>query len=257
MFIKYTNEEHLAFMLDEGKVRLSTYWNFMAEEQPEIGDADEGQSGFIFRNDTSDPWEITPDLLDAAAMSDDGHSRYSASRILPPGDESWIEAAGGFNTFLYSLTEADAPSSSLMERLGYDVAVEVCDIEEFSKHTSQALLQLVNREYGFDRQGITRVRNLLGSVTYVKSKRQTVTPSTTELLMRSDAVGADELFKKLTKFCYQNEFRIAYLFMNPDTDKAVSLGTRYPDLRPVIVGDAGTPRIASTLRPIGPSEFVD
>lgn len=257
MFIKYINERHLDSILGDGRVRLSTFWHFMADEQPEIGDANEGQSGYMFLNNTAEPWEITPELLDAAAMSDEGHFRFSQPKFLPPGDESWVEAAGGFNTFMYSLTQADAPSTSLMERLGYDAAVEICDIAEFAKHTSQALLQLVNREYGFDRQGITRVRSVLGSVTYVKSKRQTVTPSTVDLLKDSAAVDARELFTKLDRFNYQSEYRIAYLFMNPDNEKAVSLGARFPNLLPVIVGDAGTPRIAKTIRLIGPSEFAD
>ena len=244
-------------MLTDGKVRLSTFWNFMADERPAIGDADEGQSGYIFRNDTEKPWEITPKHLDAAARSEKDRPRFSEPKALAPGDESWIEAAGGFNTYMYSLTQADAPSTSLMKTLGYDAAVEICDIDAFSEHTSHALKQLVNREYGFDGQGITRLRSLAGPVKYVSSKRQIVTPSTVDLLKEDDAVDARELFTKLQLFDYQSEFRIAYLFMNPDTDKAVSLGIKFPNLLPVIVGDAGVPRIGKTLRQIELSEFTD
>ena len=145
MFIKYTSKKYLRPLIEEGKVRLSTFWHFMADEKPEIGDADEGQSGVIFSNDTPEPWEISPELLDIAAMSDDGRFRFTESKILPPGDESWIEAAGGFNTFMFSLTEADAPSNGLMKRLGYDSAIEITDIDQFAKHTSGALLQLAVR----------------------------------------------------------------------------------------------------------------
>ena len=244
-------------MLNLGNVYLSTFWDFQAHEIAEIGDPDEGQSGFIFFNDTDEPWIITPDLLDAAAMSSTGHPRFTESKILPPGDKSWIEAAGGFNTFMYSLTKAEAPSRSLMERLGYDCAIEVCDIDEFAKHTSGALNQHVNREFGFDEKGITRVRCVLDKVNYARTKRAVVTPTTTEIMLRGDSVDNRQLFTKLTSFCYQSEFRIAYYFMNPDIDKAVSLTTEFPELRPVTVGDGGKPRISTTLRLIDPSEFVD
>ena len=244
-------------MLDQGNVYLSTFWHFQAHEIPEIGDPDEGQSGYIFFNDTDEPWVITPDLLDAAAMSPAGHPRFTDSKTLPPGDESWIEAAGGFNTFMYSLTEAAAPSRSLMERLGYDCAIEICDIDEFANHTSRALKQHVDREFGFDEQGVTRLRCVFGPVNYARKKRAVVTPTTTDVMLRGDSVDNRQLFTKLTSFSYQSEFRIAYYFMNPDTDKAVSLTTVFPDLRPVTVGDAGKPRISTTLRLIDPSEFVD
>ena len=143
MFIKYTKQSYLDAMLNQGKVRLSTFWHYQAHEQPEIGDLDEGQSGFIFKNDTNESWEITPDLLDKAAMSDEGAKRYFKSKVLAPGYESWIEGADGFNTFMYSLTDAEAPSKKLMEKLDYDCAIEICDIEEFANHTSKALRQFV------------------------------------------------------------------------------------------------------------------
>ena len=257
MLIKFTKQKYVDALLNQGQVRLSTFWHFQADEKPEIGDPDEGESGFIFRNDTDEPWEIRPELLDAAAMSPEGYPRFSEPKTLPPGDESWIEAAGGFNTFMYSLTEAEAPSRSLMDQLGYDCALEVCDIGEFTKHTSQALKQHVNREFGFDKKGITRVRSVFGPVKYVPKKRTVVTPTTVEVLLRGDSVLSQELFTKLKKFSYQREFRIAYYFMNPETDKAVSLTTAFPDLYPVIVGDAGTPRISKALRLVDPSEFVE
>lgn len=245
-------------MLNQGKVRLSTFWHYRADENAEIGDPDEGQSGYIFRNDTDEPWEITPDLLDAAAMSDEGFARYSEVKILLPGDESWIEGAGGFNTFMYSLTEANAPSKMLMDRLGYDSAIEICNFNEFANHTSQALKQFVDKELGFDQQGISRLRCVSGKVTYESSKRTIVTPSTVDSkLRRKDSIDNRELFTKLVGFKHQNEFRIAYYFMNPDTDKAISLGRRFPELLPVIVGDANVPRISKTLRLIDPSEYVE
>jgi hypothetical protein len=245
-------------MLNQGQVLLSTFWHYQAHEKPEIGDPDEGQSGFIFLNDTDKPWEITPELLDAAAMSPKGYPRYSEPKTLPPGDESWIEAAGGFNTFMFSITEAEAPSKNLMEQLGYDCALEVCDIREFVNHTGQALRQHANREFGFDQKGITRLRCVYNSVKYVPKKRTVVTPTTVEVLFsRGDSVLIEELFTKRREFSYQREFRIAYYFMNPETDKAVSLTTAFPDLRPVIVGDAGIPRISKALRLIDRSEFVE
>ncbi len=257
MLIKYTYQEYIASMINEGSVYLRTYWHFRANETPEIGDPDEGQSGFIFFNDTDKPWVITPDLLDAAAMSPPGSPRFTESKTLPPGDESWIEAAGGFNTFMYSLTQASVPSRSLMARLGYDSAVEVCDIDEFSKHSAQALRQLMNQEFGFDKRGITRVRCVLGPVDYVERKRAVVTPATTDLMLKGDSVDNRELFTKPITFSHQSEFRIAYYFMNPDTDKAISLNTDFPDLYPVTIGDAGKPRISKTLRLIDSSEFID
>ena len=45
--------------------------------------------------------------------------------------------------------------------------------------------------------------------------------------------------------------------MNPETDQFLSLDLNFPELRPVIVGDGGIPRIAETIRRIDPSEFVD
>ena len=82
MFVKYTKKRHVEKMLNEGQVRLSTFWHYQADESSEIGDPDEGQSGFMFRNDTLEPWEIEPKLLDAAAMSAEGHSRFKESKIL-------------------------------------------------------------------------------------------------------------------------------------------------------------------------------
>ena len=258
MLIKYTKQKYLDSFLNQGQVRISTFWHFQSDETPEIGDPDEGQSGFKFLNNINEPWEIPPELLDAAAMSAEGHPRYFESKILPPGDESWIEGAGGFNTFMYSLTEAEAPSRSLMDRLGYDCAIEICDIEGFAKHTSLALRQLVNREFGFEQEGITRVRSIFGRVIYVPIKRTVITRENIEVLLGKDSVENIELFTKLNRFKYQNEFRIAYFFMNPvDNEKAVSLTTAYPDLRPVIVHDAGTPRIRKTIRLIDSSKFAD
>ncbi len=257
MLIKFTRREYSDAMLRQGKVRLSTFWHFQATEKEEIGDPDEGQAGFIFRNDTDEPWEITPELLDAAAMSPVGFPRFTEPKTLHPGDESWIEASGGFNTFMYSLTEAEAPSKSLMKRLGYDTAIEICDVSEFAKHTGQALKQFGNREFGFDRKGITRLRCTYGPVSYVSSKRTVVMPSTVEVLQSKNRTEGSELFTKLEIFRHQCEFRIAYYFMNPETDEAMSLNVQFPNLYPVIVGDADVPRISKTLRLIEPSEFVE
>lgn len=243
-------------MSNQGCVRLSTFWHFQSDEKSEIGDPDEGQSGYMFQNNTDSPWVITPDLLDAAAMSGEGFSRFSESKTLPAGDESWIESAGGFNTYMYSLTEAEAPSKSLMERLDYDSAIEICDIKGFTKHTSKALLQYLKKEFKAEDRGVTRVRCSFGPVKYVPSKRKIVTPSTIEILQKIDSVDTQELFTKLTRFSYQREFRIAYYFMNPDTEKILSLN-QYVPVYPVIVDNGSTPRISNTLRLIDPSEFVD
>lgn len=244
-------------MLNEGKVHLSTFWHFRAHEQAEIGDPDDGQVGFMFKNDTSDPWTIEPELLDAAAMSVPGHPRFHESKTLMPGDESWVEAAGGFDTFMYSLTEAAAPSKKLMERLGYDSAVEVTDVGSFMDHTGQALRQFGFREFGFDRHGYTRVRCQARPIAYVESKRRVVTPSTVDVLNETRELTDTEFFTKLKAFEHQSEFRIAYFFMNPDTETTASLDVRLPQLYPVVIGDKGLRRIAETLRKIDQSEFVD
>ena len=157
MIIKYTKAKYVDDMLNEGKVRISTFWHFSAHEQAEIGDPDEGQTRYAFRNDTEELWVLEPELLDAAALSVEGQPRHTEAKTLIPGDESWIEAAGGFNTFMYSLTEADSPSRSQMTRLDpeYDTAVEVIDLHGFANHTGSALQLLVNREFGFSDLGYT------------------------------------------------------------------------------------------------------
>lgn len=257
MIIKYTNEKYLDAMLDQGQVRLSTYWHFRAHEDAEIGDPEEGQSGFLFRNDTSEPWEIAPPLLDAAALSIEGYPRFSEARTLMPGEEGWIESAGGFNTFMFSMTEADAPSAKLMERLRYDSAIEVVDEDAFATHTARALRQHLIREFAFDQDGYTRMRCISKPVEYVESKRRIVTPSTVERLLDTTSIAVTELFTKPKTFEYQSEFRIAYFVMDPKTNKTLTLDNRLPGLYPLVVGDAGIPRIAPTLRRISASEFVD
>lgn len=257
MFIKYTLEKYLNAMLSQGHVHISSFWHFRAHEDSEIGDPEEGQSGFMFRNDTNIPWEISPALLDAAAMSVAGRPRFNVSKTLMPCDESWIEAAGGFNTFMYSLSQAESPSTKLMRRLGYDAAVEIVDIEAFATHTASALRQHLVRELQLDRIGATRLRCVQKKVEYVDSKRRIVTPSTVDVLQSKTSIAVEEFFTKFRRHEYQSEFRIAYFMMNLETDKYLSLDIKAPDLYPVIVGDAGIPRIAKTLRRIDPSEFME
>lgn len=245
-------------LVTTGQVRISTFWHFQADEKPEIGDPDEGQAGVLFRNNTGDPWHITASQLDSAAMSPEGHSRFTVSKTLPPGDESWIEAAGGFNTYMYSLTTADMPSKSLMSRLGYNAAVEICDLDQFCYHTGAALRQLGISRFDSIAKGASRLRTSHGPVEYVDSKRRVITPSTANELNRSEDVDARELFSKLTKFQFQQEYRIAYYFMNPITEKTLSLDVRmHPAAEPVLIHDDGIPRISETVRLIEDSEFDD
>ena len=258
MFIKYTNKKYATMMLEEGTVRLSTFWHFQADEKPEIGDPDEGQSGVVFHNDTLKEWTLEPELLDAAAMSVEGRSRFSEPKFLKPGQTSWIEAAGGFNTFMYSVTQAEAPSTTLMKRLGYDTAVEIKGFQSFVQHTGVTLRQHHIKTFGFDQKGFTRVRCISNKVRYVDSKRRTITPATAFTLVKNKPVLIDELFSKLkSKFSYQSEYRIAYFLMNPDSGEMVSMDVLLPELYPVILDDAGIPRISETLRLVEETEFLD
>jgi len=257
MFIKYTREEFIDDMLKCGQVRISTYWDYRANEELEIGDSEEGQSGFIFYNDTNKPWKIEPHLLDAASISSPGHSRFKEPKILNPGDEGLILAAGGYNTYMYSVTKADHPSKSLMKQLGYNAAVEIEDIEAFAKYTSEALRQHLIRDLKLDQLGATRLRCIYHEVKYVTSKRKIVTPSNIDIVHAKRELMIDEFFTKLNELSHQSEFRIAYFMMNPKTDKYLSLDLNFPELRPVIINDANTPRISKTLRLITPSEFID
>ena len=92
------------------------------------------------------------------------------------------------------------------------------------------------------------MRCVFGPVKYVLSKRTFVTPSTIEKSLNRDTIIGQDLFTKLTNFRYQCEFRIAYYFMNPETDKAISLNTLIPDLWPVIIGDGKEPRTVQLPR---------
>ena len=257
LIIKYTNQKYVEAMLNEGKVRLSTFWDFQVHERAEVRDPDEGQSGFIFRNTQSAPWVITAEQLNLASMGVTERPRWKEPKTLMPGDEGWIEGAGGFNTFMYSSTTADAPSTQLMDKFGYDAAVEIVDIESFARFTGEVLQRHLSSELELDKYDCTATRCLMRSVDYVESKRRLVTPSTVEVLPGQNSLtDARELFTKIKRFEPESEFRIAYFFMNPTTEQALQLDTGFPKLRPVIVGDRGTPWIAKTLRRIDPSEFV-
>lgn len=257
MYIKYTNKKFSDAFLSKGQVRISTFWDYKSNEKLEIGDSEEGQTGFIFFNNTKDPWEVAPELLDLAAMSSPGHSRYKESKIINQGDEGLIMAAGGFNTFMYSVTKADNPSKSLMEQFGYDTAIEIIDINKFAQFTSEALRQFLINELKVDKVGATRLRCVKNDVKYVKSKRRIVTPSTIRTLHERRELMMDDFFSKPASLSHQSEFRIAYFLMNPETEKYLSLDLNFPELRPVIINDAGIPRISTVLRLIDPSEFID
>ena len=137
MFVKYTKTKYVDAMVSFGKVRVSTYWQYIVDENPEVGDADEGQAGVLFLNNTGMKWTVPAEQLDLAAGSTPGHSRFSEPKVLEPGQKSYIVAAGGFNTFMYSLAETKQPSRELMEQFGYDAAVEILDIEAFGTHVAK------------------------------------------------------------------------------------------------------------------------
>jgi len=268
MIIKYTNCKHVDDMINLGKVHLGSFWAFRRDERDEIDDPDEGEAGFILFNNTDEPWVVSPETLDAAALSPANHPRFTEPLEIAPGDESLFIGAGGFNTYLYCLTIAESPSRKLMSELGYDCAVEVLCEEpnkpmEFSHHLAKAAHQVLDETAGVKARGFTNYSIEALPVRYVEAKRTLITPATEHdlFVLKKQPLNKHALFTKTKHFEYQSEFRIVLTYHrkgHPEDPLPIepTLGGSNAPLA-VTVGDFGDGRIGKLLRRIPDSEFID
>jgi hypothetical protein len=244
----------------------------------EAGDRDEGAAPYILHNDTDNAWDLDADdfkrahqsLLPAeSSLSAESLLRNFSSQMdlewngdelirmtLPPGARMGFGMANrGFNSFMFSLSEVDAPSRSVMQKLGYNAAYEVTDIERFSEKVTVALTILLRR----DNPGLS-LRLIAGEkaadedqvrwghrrVEYVDVKPITVTPSTADLL--KPGIKPEEWFRKPTRFADESEYRISWVLFNSQG----LFGSLTYDA--IVIGKQS---ISETVRRIHASEFVD
>ena len=212
MFIKYLKREHLQSAVELGEVKIGTFHEYQRTEAEDLRDADEGQARvrlcFPEGDSTLSAAEMT-----AAMQTDWGIAE--PFRIKFPGGIDIVftgqDRGRGFNAFVFSLTEADAPSAELMADFGYDAAYEVEDIKQFISVLTLALDQ-VREKIGIDPEGWS-FEGRMDSVEYVEAKEEVIDPDERDRPV-SGRIDGRSFWKKSIRFQKESEFRLVFLPIN-------------------------------------------